>query len=78
MVRMLAHGISSRVMAERLALDEDNLRASLDSIFAKLAISGQLGLLTGLASRDGRSNFADEESSSGPAKQPGSKERNAS
>ena len=58
MIRMLALGVSPRIIAERLALGEDNLRACLDSVFAKLAISGQLGLLAGPASRDGRSNFS--------------------
>ena len=54
---MLAHGVSPRIIAERLALGEDNLRTCLDSIFAKLAISGQLGLLAA-ESRDRRSNFS--------------------
>ena len=55
---MLAHGVSPRIIAERLALGEDNLRSCLDSIFAKLAISGKLGLLAGPESRGRRSNFS--------------------
>ena len=58
MIRMLARGVSPRIIAERLALGDDNLRACLDSVFAKLAISGQLGLLAGPASTDGRNNFS--------------------
>lgn len=58
MVWMLAHGVSPRIIAERLALGEDNLRACLDSIFAKLAMSGQLGLLAGPESRDRHTNFS--------------------
>lgn len=57
MIRMLARGVSPRIIVERLALGEDNLRACLDSVFAKLAISGQLGLLAEPAGRDGR-NFS--------------------
>jgi DNA-binding CsgD family transcriptional regulator len=57
-VRMLAHGASPRIIAERLALSESSLRACLDSVFAKLAISGQLGLLAGPESRDHRSSFS--------------------
>ena len=57
-IRMLARGASPRIIAERLALSESNLRACLDSVFAKLAISGQLGLLAGSESRDHRSSFS--------------------
>jgi hypothetical protein len=55
---MLAHGIGPRIIADRLALGESSLRACLDSVFAKLAISGQLGLLAGRESRDHRSSFS--------------------
>jgi DNA-binding CsgD family transcriptional regulator len=58
MVRMLAHGISPRIIANRLALSESSLRACLDSVFAKLAISGQLGLLTSAEDRNRRSSFS--------------------
>ena len=58
MIRMLAQGVSPRIIAERLVLSEDNLRACLDSVFAKLAVSGQLGLLAGLECRDRCSNFS--------------------
>jgi DNA-binding NarL/FixJ family response regulator len=57
-IRMLAHGASPRIIAERLALSESSLRACLDSVFAKLAISGQLGLLAGPESRDHRNSFS--------------------
>jgi len=57
-IRMLAHGASPRIIAERLALSESSLRACLDSVFAKLAISGQLGLLAGPESKDHRSSFS--------------------
>jgi DNA-binding NarL/FixJ family response regulator len=58
MIRMLAHGISPRIVANRLGLGESSLRACLDSIFAKLAISGQLGLLASPEGRDHRSSFS--------------------
>ena len=58
MVRMLAHGFSPRIIAERLALGESSLRACLDSVFAKLAMSGQLGLLAGAEARDRRGSFS--------------------
>ena len=57
-IRMLVHGASPRIIAERLALSESNLRACLDSVFAKLAISGQLGLLADPESRDHRRSFS--------------------
>lgn len=58
MIRMLAQGMSPRIIAERLALSESSLRACLDSVFAKLAISGQLGLLTTPEDRNHRSSFS--------------------
>ena len=58
MIRMLAHGASPRIIAERLALGESHLRACLDSVFGKLAMSGQLGLLAAPEIRDHRSSFS--------------------
>jgi DNA-binding CsgD family transcriptional regulator len=46
MIRLIADGVSPRVIAPRLALDQVQLRACLDSVFAKLAMSGRLVLLS--------------------------------
>jgi DNA-binding CsgD family transcriptional regulator len=46
MIQLIAEGVSPRVMAPRLELEEIQLRACLDSVFAKLAMSGRLVLLS--------------------------------
>jgi DNA-binding CsgD family transcriptional regulator len=46
MIRMVADCASPQFIAQRLELEEMQLRAALDSVFAKLAMSGRLGLLS--------------------------------
>ena len=46
MIRMVADCASPRVMAQQLELGEDQLKAGLDSVFAKLAMLGRLELLS--------------------------------
>jgi DNA-binding CsgD family transcriptional regulator len=46
MIRLIADGVSPRVIAPRLELDQVQLRACLDSVFAELAMSGRLVLLS--------------------------------
>ena len=46
MIRLIADGVSTRVIAPRLELGEIQLRTCLDSVFAKLAMSGRLVLLS--------------------------------
>jgi DNA-binding CsgD family transcriptional regulator len=46
MIQLIAEGVSPRVIAPRLELGEIQLRACLDSVFAKLAMSGRLVLLS--------------------------------
>ena len=46
MIRMIADGASLRFIAQRLELEEIQLRAGLDSVFAKLAMLGRLELLS--------------------------------
>jgi len=46
MIRMVADGVSPRVIARQLELREIEVRACLASIFEKLAISGRLELLS--------------------------------
>ena len=46
LIRMVADGVSPRVIAQRLGIRETEVRASLDSIFEKLATSGRLKLLS--------------------------------
>ena len=46
MIRMIADGASLRFIAQRLELGEIQLRAGLDSVFAKLAMLGRLELLS--------------------------------
>jgi DNA-binding NarL/FixJ family response regulator len=42
MIRLVAQGLPDRVMAQRLGVDEDQVRSSLVSIFRKLALAGLL------------------------------------
>jgi len=42
LIRLVAQGLPDRVMAQRLGVDEDQVRASLVSIFRKLALAGLL------------------------------------
>ena len=44
MIRMIADCASPRSIAQRLELEEIQLRAGLDSVFAKLAVLGRLEL----------------------------------
>jgi DNA-binding CsgD family transcriptional regulator len=46
MIRMVADCASPQFIAQRLELEEMQLRAALDSVFAKLAMSGRLDLLS--------------------------------
>jgi DNA-binding CsgD family transcriptional regulator len=46
MIRMIADGASLRFIAQQLELGEIQLRAGLDSVFAKLAMLGRLELLS--------------------------------
>jgi DNA-binding CsgD family transcriptional regulator len=46
MIRMIADGASLRLIAQQLELGEIQLRADLDSVFAKLAMLGRLELLS--------------------------------
>ncbi len=57
MIRMVAKGVSPRLIAQRLDLGESKLRASLDSVFAKLAMSGRLDLLSRREAKDHRRTF---------------------
>jgi DNA-binding CsgD family transcriptional regulator len=57
-IRMVANGVSPRVIAQRLGLGESKLRASLDSVFAKLAMSGRLDLLSRRKAKDHHRTFA--------------------
>jgi DNA-binding CsgD family transcriptional regulator len=58
MIRMVANGVSPEAIVQRLHLRESNLRASLDSVFAKLAISGRLDLLSRQEAKDHHRTFA--------------------
>jgi DNA-binding CsgD family transcriptional regulator len=58
MIRMVANGVSPEVIVQRLHLRESKLRASLDSVFAKLAISGRLDLLSRQEAKNHRRTFA--------------------
>lgn len=42
LIRLVAQGVPDRVMAQRLDVGEDKVRASLVSIFRKLAVNGLL------------------------------------
>jgi DNA-binding NarL/FixJ family response regulator len=46
MIRMVADCASPHFITRHLELGEIQLRAALDSVFAKLAMSGRLGLLS--------------------------------
>ena len=46
MIRMVADCASPQFIAQQLDLGEIQLRAGLDSVFAKLAMSGRLELLS--------------------------------
>ena len=46
MIRMVADCASPQSIAQQLELGETQLRADLDSVFAKLAMSGRLALLS--------------------------------
>ena len=45
LVRLVAQGIPDRVMAQRLGVNEEQIRSSLVSIFRKLALAGLLDQL---------------------------------
>lgn len=42
LIRLVAQGLPDRVMAQRLGVEEDQVRSSLVSIFRKLALTGLL------------------------------------
>ena len=46
MIRMVADSASPQSIAQQLELGENQLTAGLDSVFAKLAMSGRLELLS--------------------------------
>ena len=42
LIRLVAQGLPDRTMADRLGIEEDQVRSSLISIFRKLALAGLL------------------------------------